>query len=65
MKDSLILMKPPNGALLPTAHFGVRQAGAALAHVARPAALFNALQQNAGALAGQRRLTVVTESVTI
>lgn len=40
----------PNEALLPTARFGVRQAGAMLAHVARPAALFDALQQNAGAL---------------
>ena len=30
----------PNGALLPTAQFGVRQAGAALAHVARPAAFY-------------------------
>ena len=40
-----------NEALLPTAQFGVRQAGAALAHVARPAAFyFDALQQNAGAL---------------
>ena len=31
---------PPNEALLPTAHFGMRQAGAALAHVARPAAFY-------------------------
>ena len=30
----------PNDALLLTAHFGVRQAGAALAHVARPAAFY-------------------------
>jgi hypothetical protein len=40
-----------NGALLLTARCGVRQAGAALAHAARPAAFcFDALQQNAGAL---------------
>lgn len=29
-----------NGTLLLTAHFGARQAGAALAYVARPAAFF-------------------------
>ena len=32
----------PSDALLLTARFGVRQAGAALAHVARPAAFYGA-----------------------
>ena len=34
------LSAQPNGALLPTARFGVRQAGAALAPGARPAAFY-------------------------
>lgn len=36
--SSCVSLRLPNGALLPTAQCGVRQAGAALAHVARPAA---------------------------
>ena len=54
-----------NDALLPTAQCGVRQAGAALAHVPVRPLLFDALQQNAGALYRQSKFELMRHPPSI